>query len=164
MFGQNGVMENETTETSTSGCGMYLVFFLFLLHGKQTQLSFFGEIGCSNVFMVFIDMLFYMLGSLILEMGALSRLTGDPRFESVALRALRQLWRMRSSLDLLGTTLDVVTGEWLEYSSGIGAGMLFIFRRVPVAILVSSPIDGFRILSKLLICVESSDVISFLVI
>lgn len=96
--------------------------------------SFFDEFGCANVFMVFIDMRFYMLGSLILEMGALSRLTGDPRFESAALRALRQLWRMRSSLDLLGTTLDVVTGEWLEYSSGIGAGMLFIFRINPVAI------------------------------
>ena len=62
-------------------------------------------------------------GSLILEMGALSRLTGDPRYESAALRALRKLWSMRSSLNLLGTTLDVATGEWIEYSSGIGAGM-----------------------------------------
>ncbi|KAL0416967.1 UNVERIFIED_CONTAM: Alpha-mannosidase I MNS5 [Sesamum latifolium] len=77
-----GVMENETTETSTSGCG-----------------------------------------SLILEMGALSHLTGDPRFESAALRALRKLWSMRSSLNLLGTTLDVETGEWIEHSSGIGAGV-----------------------------------------
>lgn len=77
-----GVMENETTETSTAGCG-----------------------------------------SLILEMGALSRLTCDTRFESAALRALRKLWSMRSSLNLLGTTLDVVTGEWIEYSSGIGAGV-----------------------------------------
>lgn len=75
-------MENETTETSTSGCG-----------------------------------------SLILEMGALSRLTGDSRFEHAALFALRKLWGMRSSLNLLGTTLDVVTGEWIEYSSGIGAGV-----------------------------------------
>ncbi|XP_042474145.1 alpha-mannosidase I MNS5-like isoform X3 [Zingiber officinale] len=77
-----GVMEEETTETSTSGCG-----------------------------------------SLILEMGALSRLTGNPRFEAVALRALRKLWSMRSSLNLLGTTLDVITGEWIEYSTGIGAGV-----------------------------------------
>ncbi|EYU42528.1 hypothetical protein ABFS82_09G026200 [Erythranthe guttata] len=77
-----GVMEKETTETSTSGCG-----------------------------------------SLILEMGALSHLTGDPKFESAALRALRKLWSMRSSLNLLGTTLDVQTGEWIEYSSGIGAGV-----------------------------------------
>ncbi|CAM8885692.1 unnamed protein product [Rhodiola kirilowii] len=77
-----GVIENETTETSSSGCG-----------------------------------------SLILEMGALSRLTGDPRYESAALRALRRLWSMRSSLNLLGTTLDVETGEWIEFSSGIGAGV-----------------------------------------
>ena len=56
-------------------------------------------------------------------MGVLSQLTGDPRFESAALRALWKLWSMRSSLNLLGTTLDVETGEWLEYSSGIGAGI-----------------------------------------
>ncbi|KAF3329130.1 putative alpha-mannosidase I MNS5 [Carex littledalei] len=79
---KHGVIENETTETSTSGCG-----------------------------------------SLILEMGALSRLTGDSRFERAALRALRKLWSMRSSLNLLGTTLNVLTGEWIEYSSGIGAGV-----------------------------------------
>lgn len=63
------------------------------------------------------------LGTLILEMGVLSRLTGDPRFESAALRALRKLWSMHSSLNLFGTTLDVETGEWIEYSSGIGAGI-----------------------------------------
>ncbi|KAK1297472.1 putative alpha-mannosidase I MNS5 [Acorus calamus] len=56
-------------------------------------------------------------------MGALSRLTGDSRYEAAALRALRKLWSMRSSLNLLGTTLDVITGEWIEYSSGIGAGV-----------------------------------------
>ncbi|THG04484.1 hypothetical protein TEA_022656 [Camellia sinensis var. sinensis] len=65
----------------------------------------------------------FALCSLILEMGALSRLAGDPSFESAALRALRKLWSMRSSLNLLGTTLDVETGEWIEYSSGIGAGV-----------------------------------------
>lgn len=63
-------------------------------------------------------------GSLILEMGALSRLTGNRQYEAAALRALRKLWSMRSSLNLLGTTLDVVTGEWIEYSSGIGAGTM----------------------------------------
>lgn len=59
-------------------------------------------------------------------MGALSRLTGDPSYESAALFALRKLWSMRSSLNLLGTTLDVVTGEWIEYSSGIGAGKIYL--------------------------------------
>lgn len=58
-------------------------------------------------------------------MGALSQLTGNPRYEAAALRALRKLWSMRSSLNLFGTTLDVETGEWIEHSSGIGAGMCF---------------------------------------
>lgn len=63
-----------------------------------------------------------LTGSLILEMGVLSRLTGDSRYEAAALHALRKLWSMRSSLNLVGTTLDVLTGKWIEYSSGIGAG------------------------------------------
>lgn len=80
----------------------------------------------SSFYCFFFTFKFYImigLGTLILEMGALSRLTGDPRFESAASRALRKLWSMRSSLNLLGTTLDVETGEWIEYSSGIGAGI-----------------------------------------
>ena len=69
------------------------------------------------------DFPFMCWGSLILEMRALSWLTSDPLYEFAALRAFRKLWSMRSSLNLLGTTLDVATGEWIEYSSGIGAGM-----------------------------------------
>lgn len=66
----------------------------------------------------------FVAGSLILEMGALSRLTGDSRYEAAALRALRKLWSMRSSLNLVGSTLDVFSGNWIEYSSGIGAGTI----------------------------------------
>ena len=75
---------------------------------------------------VVIPSFYFCTGSLILEMGALSKLTGDPIYESVALRALHKLWSMRSSLNLFGTTLDVETGEWLEFSSGIGAGRFFL--------------------------------------
>lgn len=67
-------------------------------------------------------LIYALAGSLILEMGVLSRLTGDSRYEAAALHALRKLWGMRSSLNLVGTTLDVFTGKWIEYSSGIGAG------------------------------------------
>ncbi|KAM1340215.1 hypothetical protein EV1_038592 [Malus domestica] len=67
-------------------------------------------------------------GSLILGMGALSRLIGDPKYESAALCALRELWGMCSSLNLLGTTLDISTGEWIVYSSGIGAGDDYLFK------------------------------------
>lgn len=100
------MIEDETTETSTSGCGER-PDHLLLLRVFQFQ--------------VIIKLNFFS-GSLILEMGMLSRLTGDTRYEAAALRALRKLWSMRSSLNLLGTTLDVITGEWIEYSSGIGAG------------------------------------------
>ena len=62
-------------------------------------------------------------GSLILEFGLLSRLTGDPVFEQAASRALLRLWSMRSSLNLLGTTLDVASGQWVEQATGIGAGV-----------------------------------------
>ncbi|KAK8468455.1 hypothetical protein PHAVU_006G033032 [Phaseolus vulgaris] len=34
-----------------------------------------------------------------------------------------KLWSMQSSLKLFGTTPDVATGQWIEYSSGIGAGV-----------------------------------------
>ncbi|XP_070680236.1 alpha-mannosidase I MNS5-like isoform X2 [Malus domestica] len=61
-------------------------------------------------------------------MGALSRLIGDPKYESAALCALRELWGMWSSLNLLGTTLDISTGEWIVYSSGIGAGDDYLFK------------------------------------
>lgn len=63
-------------------------------------------------------------------MGALSRLSGDSRYEAAALRALRKLWSMRSSLNLVGTTLDVLTGKWIEYSSGIGAGNTISFNHL----------------------------------
>lgn len=62
-------------------------------------------------------------GTLILEFGLLSRLTGNGAYEAAARRALRRVWSMRSSLDLVGSTLDVVQGAWTEQSSGIGAGV-----------------------------------------
>ena len=49
-------------------------------------------------------------GSLILEFGVLSRLTGDDRFERLAKNALRAIWARRSSLDLVGNVIDIQTG------------------------------------------------------
>ncbi|PNY16619.1 putative alpha-mannosidase I MNS5-like protein, partial [Trifolium pratense] len=108
-----GVMENETTETSTSGCG-----------------------------------------SLILEMGALSKLTGDPRYESVALRALRKLWSMQSSLKLFGTTLDVSTGQWIEHSSGIGAGVDSFYEYLLKAHILFGKEDFWRMFHSAYVAVQ----------
>ncbi|KAI7748923.1 hypothetical protein M8C21_003995 [Ambrosia artemisiifolia] len=58
-----------------------------------------------------------------LKYGVMENETTETSTSGCALNALHKLWGMRSSLNLLGTTLDVVTGEWIEYSSGIGAGV-----------------------------------------
>jgi ER degradation enhancer, mannosidase alpha-like 1 len=55
--------------------------------------------------------------------GTLSRLTLDYRFEDAALCALRLLWSKRSPRNLLGNTLDVVSGAWRNPMAGIGAGI-----------------------------------------
>jgi len=63
------------------------------------------------------------VGTLLLEFGILSRLSADARYEQAALCALRLLWSKRSSLNLLGNTLDVRSGSWRNPSAGIGAGI-----------------------------------------
>ncbi|KAJ3089872.1 hypothetical protein HK100_007627, partial [Physocladia obscura] len=61
-------------------------------------------------------------GTLLLEFGTLSRLVNDPIFLNVAKRSFEYVWSKRSSLDLLGNTLDIDTGVWIHKLSGIGAG------------------------------------------
>ncbi|KAJ8937753.1 hypothetical protein NQ318_006616 [Aromia moschata] len=63
-------------------------------------------------------------GSMILEMAALSRLTGEPIFEAKAHKAMDELWKMRHrSSDLMGTVLNVHSGDWVRRDSGVGAGI-----------------------------------------
>ena len=63
-------------------------------------------------------------GTLLLEFAALSRESGDPRFELAASRAARALHSRRSPLTgLVGNTIDVDTGSFLRRDSGVGAGI-----------------------------------------
>ncbi|KAJ1952611.1 hypothetical protein IWQ62_006184, partial [Dispira parvispora] len=62
-------------------------------------------------------------GTLILEFGTLSRLTGDFRFEQVARAALRQLWSMRSKYNLFGNTIDYGSSKWEDTTGTVGAGI-----------------------------------------
>ena len=62
-------------------------------------------------------------GTLILEFGVLSRLTGDPIFEQVAKKALLEIWSRRSLLGLLGNTMNIFDKRWVDGVSGVGAGM-----------------------------------------
>nr|XP_039269188.1 ER degradation-enhancing alpha-mannosidase-like protein 3 [Styela clava] len=63
-------------------------------------------------------------GTMIMEMAALSRFTGDPIYEQKARKAMDYLWsRRQRSSDLMGTVLSVNNGEWIRKESGVGAGI-----------------------------------------
>ncbi|KAF1364244.1 hypothetical protein EJ07DRAFT_100179 [Lizonia empirigonia] len=62
-------------------------------------------------------------GSLVLEFTTLSRLTGDPKYETVAKNAFWAVWHRRSSIGLLGAGIDAETGQWVSPYTGIGAGI-----------------------------------------
>lgn len=62
-------------------------------------------------------------GTLLLEFGVLSRLTGDPVYEMSARRANKVLWNLRNvKTGLFGHILDVNSGKWIGDVSGVGAG------------------------------------------
>lgn len=63
-------------------------------------------------------------GTLILEFAALSRFTGEPIFEEHARKAMDFLWEKRQrSSNLVGTTINIHTGDWVRKDSGVGAGI-----------------------------------------
>src|SRR5260221_88538 len=60
------------------------------------------------------------IGPLTLEFGTLGRLTGNQKFFQAAKAAVVSLFERRSSLDLVGSRINVETGEWLEPRSHVG--------------------------------------------
>lgn len=63
-------------------------------------------------------------GTMILEMAALSRLTGNPIYEQKAHRAMDRLWKIRHrTSDLMGTVINIDSGDWIRKDSGVGAGI-----------------------------------------
>ena len=61
------------------------------------------------------------IGTYILEFGKLTGYTGDSTYYRVAKKAAFEVYRRRSDIDLVGTTINVNTGEWLNTESQIGA-------------------------------------------
>ncbi|MGD2071748.1 MAG: glycoside hydrolase family 47 protein, partial [Gemmatimonadota bacterium] len=59
------------------------------------------------------------IGTLVLELGTLSKLTGDPRYFEAAKRGMREVFDRRSGVGLVGTTIDVETGEWVNTTSHV---------------------------------------------
>jgi len=63
------------------------------------------------------------IGTLMLEFGALSKLTGNPIYYDTAKRAISVLFEQRSAIGLVGTTIDVTSSEWQNTDSHV-SGMI----------------------------------------
>ena len=62
------------------------------------------------------------IGALLLEFGALTKLTGKPIFYEKAKRALVEVYNRRSKIGLVGSRINVETGQWIDITSQIGDG------------------------------------------
>ncbi|HKP72588.1 MAG TPA: glycoside hydrolase family 47 protein [Pyrinomonadaceae bacterium] len=62
-------------------------------------------------------------GTLLIEFGALGKLTRKPVFFDKAKRALVEVYKRRSPLGLVGSTINVETGEWVNKDSHISGGI-----------------------------------------
>ena len=63
------------------------------------------------------------IGTLMIEFGTLTKHTQDSVFYNKAKKAMMGLYERRSEIDLVGTTIDVETGEWQNKEAHI-SGMI----------------------------------------
>ena len=63
------------------------------------------------------------IGTLMVEFGALTKLTADPRYYDMAKRAVVALFKARSPIGLVGSTIDVETGQWVDRDSHVSGGI-----------------------------------------
>ena len=66
-------------------------------------------------------------GTLLIEFGMLSVLTGDCKYQEVAANAFENIWKLRSRYNLFGTILDILNGKWGFSEADIGASHDSIF-------------------------------------
>ncbi len=59
------------------------------------------------------------IGTCLLEFGKLTQCTGDSVYYKVAKKATLEIYKRRSSLDLVGTLIDVTSGIWTNTESHI---------------------------------------------
>lgn len=60
-------------------------------------------------------------GTLLIEFGTLSKLTGKPIYYEKAKRALVETYKRRSSIGLVGTNINVETGKWTNTDTSMSA-------------------------------------------
>lgn len=62
-------------------------------------------------------------GTLVIEFGMLSKLTGNPVYFDKSKRALVETYKRASKLGLVGSAINVVNGKWERTDSHIGGGI-----------------------------------------
>jgi mannosidase alpha-like ER degradation enhancer 2 len=63
------------------------------------------------------------IGTLLIEFGALSKLTGKPIYYEKAKHALVELYNRRSPIGLVGSSINVETGMWTDPASHVSGGI-----------------------------------------
>jgi len=63
------------------------------------------------------------IGTSLIEFGTLSRLTGNPVYYEKSKNALAQLFNRRSAIGLVGTWINVETGEWTNPATHVGGAI-----------------------------------------
>ena len=63
------------------------------------------------------------IGTETLELGTLSKLTGNPVYFEKAKKAVVALFNRRSTIGLVGSAINVETGEWVNTESHISGGI-----------------------------------------
>ena len=59
------------------------------------------------------------IGTLMMEFGKLSKLTHDDTYYSAAKKAIMEVFKRRSAIDLVGEQINVVSGKWVSTQSHI---------------------------------------------
>ena len=62
-------------------------------------------------------------GTLLLEFGTLSKLTGDPKYYAEAKKSLVETYTRRSAIGLVGEGINVETGKWTGTDSHVSGGI-----------------------------------------
>jgi len=61
------------------------------------------------------------IGTLMMEFGNLSKLTGDKKYYNTAKKAIMEVYKRRSKIGLVGLQINVLDGTWTNSESAIGA-------------------------------------------
>jgi mannosidase alpha-like ER degradation enhancer 2 len=94
------------------------------------------------------------IGTLTLEFGTLSRLTGDARYYDAVKRAVTALYARRSAIGLVGSTINVESGAWGDPDSHVSGGIDSYYEYLLKAWLLFRDPDFERMWDSSLVAVD----------